>query len=207
MSDVRTESDRRARSGGVDVERDRVGIHNEAETLRQDRVRWGPVWAGVVTALGTYLFLQLALIATAIVDIDDSGTVDAIWSAGAAIVAFFLGGITAGASSMWQGADDGVLHGIIVWFSGLVAVIVLSALGSGLALGAFDTSDTFDDFSAGDIGESEGDDAEEVAANALLGLGLGLLAAAGGGAIGAKMWPRDDAFFEVTRVRDTRRRS
>lgn len=202
MTDVRGTQDR----SQLDIEREKVGIHNEAQTIRQDRIRWGPVWAGVVTAVGTYLFLQLALVATGIVELNDDATADVIWSAAAAIVAFFLGGVTAGASSMWQGADDGLLHGIVVWFAGLVAVIVLSAVGSGVALGAFDTSDTFDDFSTDDIDAEDQDQAEEVAGNALIGLAVGLAAAAAGGVAGAKMWPRDDAFIEVIRVRDARRR-
>lgn len=199
MTDVRTT---RGGARELDVERERVGIHNEAETIRRDRIRWGPVWAGVVTAVGSYLFLQLALIATGIVDASGGATADALWSAAAAIVAFFLGGLTAGASSMWQGADDGILHGIIVWFAGLVAVIVLSAVGSGVALGAFDTSNTFDDLSTEDIDAQTQDQAQEVSANALLGLAVGLAAAAAGGAAGAKMWPRDDAFIDLVKVKD-----
>lgn len=189
-----------------DLERDRIGIHNEAETIRRDRIRWGPIWAGVVTAVGSYLFLQLALVALGIVDASGSATGDAIWSAVAAIVAFFVGGVTAGASAMWQGADDGILHGIVLWFTALVAVIVLGAVGSGVALGAFDTSGTFDDLSTDDVGQEEQDQAQDVAANALLGLAVGLAAAAAGGAVGAKMWPRDDAFIEVVRVKDARSR-
>ena len=42
--------------------------------VRGDRVRWGPVWAGLVIALGTYLLLQLALLATGITDLADPGT-------------------------------------------------------------------------------------------------------------------------------------
>ncbi|MFP5322921.1 MAG: permease [Acidimicrobiia bacterium] len=200
MTDTRTDR------SDVDVERDRIGIHNEAETIRRDRIRWGPIWAGVVTAVGSYLFLQLALVATGIVDASGGATGDAIWSAIAAIVAFFIGGVTAGATAMWQGADDGVLHGIVLWFTALVAVIVLGAVGSGVALGAIDTSDAFDDLSADDIGQAEEDAAQDGAANALLGLAVGLAAAAAGGAVGAKMWPRDDAFVEVVRVKDARNR-
>lgn len=191
---------RRGTEEAVDVERERIGIHNEAQTIRRDRIRWGPVWAGVVTAVGTYLFLMLALVALGIVDLSEGTAGDAIASGVAALVAFFIGGVTTGATSMWQGADDGILHGIVMWFASLVALIVLGAVGSGLALGAFDTSDTFDDFSADEVDEQAQEDAEEAAAKALFGLALALGAAAAGGAVGSKMWPQDDAFVERTRV-------
>ena len=185
----------------LQVERDRVGVHNEAQTIRRDRIRWGPVWAGVVTAVGTYLFLMLALVALGVVDLSEGATGDAIASGIAALVAFFIGGVTTGASSMWQGADDGVLHGIVMWFAALVALVLLGAVGSGVALGALDTSDTFDQFTADDIDtEQANDDAEEAAAKALFGLALALGASAAGGAVGAKMWPKDDVFVERTRV-------
>ena len=185
----------------LQVERDRIGVHNEAQTIRRDRIRWGPVWAGVVTAVGTYLFLMLALIALGVVDLSEGASGDAIASGIAALVAFFIGGVTTGATSMWQGADDGVLHGIVMWFAALVALVVLGAVGGGVALGALDTSDTFDQFSADEVDTQQAnEDAEEAAAKALFGLALALGAAAAGGAAGAKMWPKDDMVVERTRV-------
>lgn len=205
MSDVRGTHEaevRRDHDVDLRVERERIGIHNEAETIRRDRVRWGPIWAGVVTAIGSYLFLQLALVSLGIVDLSEGVAGDAIASALAALVAFFVGGLTTGATAMWQGADDGVLHGIVMWFAALVALLLFSAVGSGVALGSIDTGDTFDQFSTDDVDtEQASEDAEEAAAKALLGLTFGLVAAAAGGAVGAKMWPKDDAFVEVARVR------
>jgi hypothetical protein len=205
MSDVRGTHQSEARDlrdDDIRVERERIGIHNEAETIRRDRIRWGPVWAGIVTAIGSYLFLLLALVATGVVDLADGDASDAVASAVAALVAFFLGGVTTGASAMWQGADDGVLHGIVMWFAALVGLVVLSAFGSGLALGAIDTSEAFDEFTTEDIDRDQAsDDAQDAAAKALLGLTFGLAAAAAGGAAGAKMWPKDDVFVETARVR------
>ena len=185
----------------IESERDRIGVHNEAQTVRRDRIRWGPVWAGVVTAVGTYLFLMLALVALGVVDMSEGVAGDAIASGIAALVAFFIGGVTTGATSMWQGADDGVLHGIVMWFAALVALVVLGAVGSGVALGAFDTSETFDQVSADGVDtEQANEDAEEAAAKALFGLALALGASAAGGAAGAKMWPKDDVVLERTRI-------
>jgi hypothetical protein len=186
-------------------EHERIGIHNEAQTVRRDRIRWGPVWAGIVTAVGSYLFLQLALISVGIVELGDASGNDAIVSGIAALIAFFIGGVTTGATAMWQGADDGVLHGIVMWFAALVAIIVFSAVGSGLALGSFDTTDVFDDFALEDIDvDQANENAQDAAGKALLALSLGLAAAAGGGAVGAKLWPKDDAFVDVVRRKNTR---
>ncbi len=186
-------------------EHERVGIHNEAQTIRRDRIRWGPIWAGIVTAVGTYLFLQLGLIATGVVELGDAGGDDAIASGIAALVAFFLGGLTTGATAMWQGADDGVLHGIVMWFTALVAIIVFSAVGSGLALGSFDTADVFDDVALDDIDAAQAnDDARDAAGKSLVALALALVAAAAGGAAGAKLWPKDDAFVDVVTRKQSR---
>jgi len=193
------------RSRGDDqFEHERIGVHNEAQTVRRDRIRWGPIWAGVVTAVGSYLFLQLALIATGIVELGDSAGDDAIASGIAALIAFFVGGVTTGATAMWQGADDGILHGIVMWFAALVAIIGFSAIGSGIALGSFDTTDVFDEFTLDDVDvDQANDDAQDPAGKALLALTLGLAAAAAGGALGAKIWPKDDAFVDVVRPKNT----
>jgi hypothetical protein len=195
-----------ARVGDADrFEHERIGIHNEAETVRRDRIRWGPVWAGIVTAIGSYLFLQLALISTGIIEFGDTAGDAAIISGIAALVAFFLGGVMTGATAMWQGADDGVLHGIVMWFAALVAIIVISAIGSGVALGTFDTTDVFDEFGLDELDvDQANEDAQDAAGKALLALTLGLAAAAGGGALGAKLWPKDDAFVDVVTRKDSR---
>ena len=202
---VHDERSRDERSRDDQFEHERIGIHNEAETTRRDRIRWGPIWAGIVTAVGSYLFLQLALVAFGIVEFGDSAGDDAIASGIAALIAFFIGGVTTGATAMWQGADDGVLHGIVMWFAALVSIIVFSAVGSGLALGSFDTTDVFDEVSLEEVDvDQANDNAQDAAGKALLALSLGLAAAAAGGALGAKMWPKDDAFVDVVRRKNTR---
>ena len=111
-----------------------VGFHEEIDVSRRDRIRWGPVWAGLTVVPSTYLLLQLALIAVGVVELGGDTTTDVVSSAVAATVAFFLGGVTAGATAMWRGVDDGLLHGVVLWGVGLIALLVLSVAGSGLAL-------------------------------------------------------------------------
>jgi hypothetical protein len=202
MSEMRGDQSRGTAEPELRVEHEQVGLHNEAQTIRRDRIRWGPEWAGVVTAIGTFIFLQLALVATGVVDLNEEIGGDAVASGIAALVAFFLGGVTAGATSMWQGVDDGILHGIVMWFAALVSVIVLAALGSGLVLGAFDTEDAFNQITDEQVDTDQAnDDAQEAAGVALAALTLGLVAAAAGGAVGAKIWPKDDVVLDVARVR------
>ena len=163
-------------------------------------MRWGPIWAGLVVALAVNVLLQLALVALGALGIGEEGgglPEGALLSALAALIAFFVGGLVAGASSMWRDGDDGVFHGIVLWALAVVAVLLLSVLGGGLALGA--ASDAADDLGIGQVGDGDAevdleseeasDRAESAAGATLLGLALTLAAAAAGGAIGAKMWP------------------
>src|SRR5918995_1752663 len=69
---------------------------------RRDRIRWGPVWAGTVVAVATYLLLELALLGANLLDADVGSTGElpdgALLTVAAAALAFLLGGIVAGAS-------------------------------------------------------------------------------------------------------------
>jgi hypothetical protein len=79
----------------------------------------------------------------------------------------------------------------LLWAVGLVTLITLAAFGGGIALGTFDTSDVFDQFSAEDADTAvANEDAEEAAGWALIGLASALAASAIGASIGAKLWPR-----------------
>jgi hypothetical protein len=168
-------------------------VWNEADTNRRDRIRWGPVWAGLVVSVAAYLLFQLLLIALDIVDVRGGDSSDAVASALAALVAFFLGGVTAGASALWRGSDDGLLHGVVMWATGLVALVLLAGIGSGLALGAIDTRPTFDQFRSEQPAvdrQEANDDAKEAAGRASAGILAALVASAVGGVVGSRMWPK-----------------
>jgi hypothetical protein len=190
---VRHDEDRPLETRPVEdrpVEDRQVVVRTEVAP-RLDRIRWSSVFAGILVTLALYLFLQLALVATGIVDLSDTTAEDGWWSAGAALVAFLIGGVTTGATAVWRDADDGLLHGIVMWAVGLVALIALAAVGGGVALGSFDTSDVFDDITSADVDSAvESGDAEEAASWAILGLTSALVASALGATIGSKMWPR-----------------
>ena len=180
-----------ARDYDYDRDRDR----QVAIPPRRDRVRWGPVWAGLVVALPTFLLLEVATLALGWWDINEPGGTNAGWISGInGLIAFFLGGLTAGASSMWRGINDGLLHGILVWALGIVSILGLALLGGGALLGPVAQVVT----DVGNIGAADAPtiDAAQATATAQssaswasLGLGLTIIAAALGGVIGAKMWP------------------
>src|SRR5215212_9414584 len=117
-----------ATGGGDDVERMGARTSLEGRTMtsevrpaglrasvdRRDRTRWGPVWAGTVVAVATYLLLELALLGVDLLDADigaGGGLPDgALLTVVAAALAFLLGGVVAGASFAHRDAEDGVLH-------------------------------------------------------------------------------------------------
>ncbi len=191
--DTKTRDRPRSHGDGSDREPDSIQVlHEEPDAAHRDRIRWGPIWSGIVVALGTFILLQLALVALGLFDVENPQTADAVWSAAAGGLAFLLGGVTTGATALWRGVDDGLLHGIVLWAVALVVLVALSSLGSGIALGAVDTTEVFDGVTQADVEEVLADDAQEVAGQALLALTVALIAAAVGGLLGAKLWPRVD---------------
>lgn len=168
---------------------------------RRDRVRWGPVWAGLVVAVPTFILLQVATLALGWWDVGaGDGASNADWLSGVnGLIALFLGGLTAGASALWRGLSDGLLHGILVWALTVVTVVFLTLFGGGALLGSLAGVVTdVASISQADIPDVAAGQAADVAASsaawASLGLGLGIVAASLGGVLGAKMWPsRQDA--------------
>lgn len=169
----------------------------EPLSARHDRIRWGAVWAGLVVALATFIMLQLLYIAVEAIDLTEAGQSDAWWTAAAAVLAFVLGGATAGASAKWTDMVDGLLHGTIMWAVAVAAVILLSVLGGGTLFGALDATGAFDqitvDLEQGTIDgvtvDVDTETGREAASWALLGLGVAWAAAALGALLGATLWP------------------
>jgi hypothetical protein len=104
---------------------------------RRDSIRWGSVWAGLITALTTFLLLQLLAIGLGLVDIGPGSQGGGGWvPALIGLIAFFTGGAVAGMTSAIRGADTGLLNGFMVWALGTVLILLLSALGLGQLFGA-----------------------------------------------------------------------
>jgi hypothetical protein len=168
----------------------------------QDRVHWGPVWAGVLVALPVFLVLQLLFFALSIIDLGVNGegqsTTASIVSAVLALVAFFVGGLMAGSTAASRDSDEGLLHGVLTWAVGIVAILGLALLGAGALLGNLSTAASQLgglQQQAGQAGQVAGQidptqalqAAHHGAGWAALALGLTVIAAAAGGLAGQKI--------------------
>ncbi len=140
----RMETSRRESGGVRRASEDRQGQDESggsegggASLARRDSTRWGPIWAGLVTALTTFLLLQLLAIGIGLVGIGpDQGGFGAIVAAILGLIAFFLGGLVAGMTSAVRGAIPGLVNGFLVWALGVLVILLLSALGLGQIFGA-----------------------------------------------------------------------
>ncbi len=173
---------------------------------RQDGVRWGPIWAGLLTALTSFLLLELLFYWLGWLTLDPGPTTpgsNAGWVTGIlALVAFFLGGLVAGATAIWKGLFSGLLHGFLVWALGVVAFIALTFFGGSALLGSFGNLThqlgvgQQQVQSATKVTNSEANQAAQTAKDAsgpaFWGLFLPLASSMLGGLIGSKMWPRRD---------------
>ena len=107
----------------------------------RDMVRWGPIWAGLLTALGIQIVLSAIGFAIAVTAYDPASPVYAqrvagllgIWSAVSTLVALFVGGYIAGRMGAVLGLSNGLIQGTVVW----ALVLLLSLLLSGIGLAGF----------------------------------------------------------------------
>jgi hypothetical protein len=188
-------------AGATTVVRERE-LAPEVLTAPSDRVRWGPIWAGVVVVVAVFALLQLALFATDAISLDinptDSEESLSLWTGLAAIVAFLVGGMVAGATAKWRSLNDGLIQGIVMWSVAVLALLLASSVAFGsltASLGGVlgDLASLRDALTAGESPDSAAvDDARSVAADACLFLGVTVAASAVGALIGAKLWPRRD---------------
>jgi len=164
------------------------------------QLRWGPILAGLLMALGVFFLLSLAAIAVglqaapgAAADQDDGLGVVAIAATSViALVSFFLGGYVSSWSAGLTGGARSALNGFLVWASWLVVVLLLAAAGLGSLVGAM--GELF-----GDINLAAPDVAPEelvttlraTSWQSLLALGLTAASATLGGVVGAREDLRD----------------
>jgi len=118
------------------------GDVNMAVVTPTDRVRWGPILAGLFAALSTLAVLGVlgAAIAGSAYDPGDSGRAfgigAGIWGALSALLAFALGGWVAARSAAVRGHDNGLLNGAMVW------AVAIPVMGYFLASGATRAAET-----------------------------------------------------------------
>lgn len=103
-----------------------------------DRVRWGPIFAGLFAALSTLIVLSILGLAVGLTSYDagdplrNFGIGAGIWGAVSTLVAFLLGGWLAARTAAASGRGNGVLNGAMVWIVAipLILYLVSSGLGS-----------------------------------------------------------------------------
>jgi hypothetical protein len=100
------------------------------------RISWGGIWAGVLTVLGTLLFLTTLGLAVGITAADPGntdagalGTGAAIWSGLALLIALFIGGMAATRLGMIFDRATGAFEGALVWVLSFVAILWLASSG------------------------------------------------------------------------------
>jgi hypothetical protein len=109
---------------------------------RLDRVRWGAIWAGLITAVATFLLLTTAAVAIGAVAVDSGADSESasmasgIASAVIALLAFLAGGFVAGRTAGVVGRGYGALNGFLVWGLGVVLILAMAAMGVGSLFGA-----------------------------------------------------------------------
>ena len=201
-------------------DRDRDVDIPEAYNLVRDRVRWGPIWAGLLTALAAILLLSLLGLALGLTALDagravvqgnapnQAGWLSALWGGLTAIVAFLLGGYVAGKTAAIFDRKWGAFNGALVFLLTIPVTLLLAGLGLGAILGTlgnYVSALNIDLAQLRDAAQSAANQAGQAAQNAqpadvariaenarygawgtLIGLLLGLGAAALGGALGTR---------------------
>jgi hypothetical protein len=105
-----------------------------------DRIRWGPILAGLFASLTTLVVLGVLGLAVGLTSYDagdplsNFGLGAGIWSAVSTILAFLVGGWLAARTAATQGRNSGVLHGAMVWVVAIPLVLYLLSSGLGALL-------------------------------------------------------------------------
>lgn len=174
-------------------------IQRAAFVAPRDAVRWGPIVAGLVTTLSLFLLLSLLALGIGVAATDAAnagdepqavGMASAVVTAIIGLLAFAIGGFVAGRAAAVGGRGAGALNGFLVWALGVTAILMLGAMGLGQLLGA--AGDIFGQVQATpdpnvQVDPNQAADAvRNSALIAFLSLALPAIAAALGGALGAR---------------------
>lgn len=116
---------------------------NTAVVTPTDRVRWGPIIAGLFVALSTLALLSVLGIAVAGTAWDPGdrartfGIGAGVWGGVSMLIAFAIGGWIAARSAAVRGRNNGLLNGAMVW---AVAIPLMLYMLAGTAMRTADTA-------------------------------------------------------------------
>ncbi len=197
----------------IPVREDKPDLVQKTEVhVGRNTIRWGSIWAGLLTALASFLLLSVLALAIG------AQTVDAVGAAGTVVtitgwataiiglIAFFAGGWAAGATSPIRSTIAGLWTGFLVWALGIVLILAFSALGVGQLFGAL--GDLFTQFralvviseSSPQVAQLIADAIASTAFVAFLSILLPAIAATLGGWLGVKTAPREGGTSANTRT-------
>lgn len=112
----------------------------------RNRVQWGPIVAGLVTALATFLLmtvLGLGLGASVLDPANSAGEIGtwaAVWGAISALVSFAVGGWLAAKTAAVDGPFGGLVNGLMVGAAGLLLLAYLTTSGLGNLFGTLSSN-------------------------------------------------------------------
>ena len=107
----------------------------------RNRVQWGPIVSGLLTAIVTMLVMTVLGIALGASVLDraapgeEIGTWAAVWGGISAIVSFFVGGWVAAKTAAVGGPFAGLINGFMVGAAGLALILWLTGTGLGNLFG------------------------------------------------------------------------
>lgn len=107
-----------------------------------EQLRWGPIWAGLLTAIGLFILMTLPAIALGLQaapgaeEAQDLGAAAVIVTSVIALIAFFVGGFISTWSAGISDTGRSLVNGFLVWALWLIAGAVLAAVGVGSIAGA-----------------------------------------------------------------------
>ena len=114
-----------------------TGRDYNSERTSVDRVRWGPIWAGIFASISTLFLLGLLGVAVGLsaYDVKENargfGMGAGIWQILSVIIAFMVGGWVAGRTGDSPARRTGWLNGALVW--AVTVPLILLMLTSGVS--------------------------------------------------------------------------
>jgi len=192
---------------------------SQVMNLPADRVRWGPIWAGLLAAFFTLLVLSLLGLALGATTVNagqaaqgnvnaNAGQYAAIWAGVTAILSFLIGGYVAGRTAAVHERGWAALNGALVFLLALPILLWLASQGLGAVIGNASSIASGLHINLGQLGstatsaaksvtpaqaQQAADTARNTAWGTLIGLLLGCGAGALGGTIGMRRTTRDSA--------------
>ncbi len=144
-----------------------VHEHLDVVPVSGFKISWGGIWAGVLTVMGTLLFLTALGLAIGIAAVNPGqteagtlGTGAAIWSGLSLLIALFVGGMAATRLGMVFDRAAGAFEGALVWVLSFLVVLWLASSGVQLVANGISSlfggigqtiGSTVQDLSAGDV--------------------------------------------------------